>query len=161
MDGLVEMTESYHYTASGLDYVYLINGYTVHETEDGQAIAINDARGLHDAIARDIIGNTRPIRGQEVRFLRSQLKLSQEGLARVLRTQRGAVARWEAAPAKPIPGAADSALRMFYALKVGGHEVAVKLTELLTEIDRITHELNVMRLSTFDKTGEGWVRAAA
>jgi hypothetical protein len=32
MDGLKTMTEGYHYTKSGLDYVYLMNGYTVHDT---------------------------------------------------------------------------------------------------------------------------------
>jgi hypothetical protein len=41
---------------------------------------------------------------------------------------------------KKIPGAADSALRMFYALKAGGHETAVKLTELLGELGELEHK---------------------
>jgi transcriptional regulator with XRE-family HTH domain len=68
----------------------------------------------------DIIGDPHPLRGQEVRFLRGMMKVSQEGLARVLRQRRGSVARWEAEANKAVPGAADSALRMFYALKAGG-----------------------------------------
>ena len=29
------MIEEYHHTGCGLDYVYLLNGYTVHETAYG------------------------------------------------------------------------------------------------------------------------------
>jgi transcriptional regulator with XRE-family HTH domain len=74
-----------------------------------------------------------------VRYLRGLLRLSQEALAKVLRQQRGSVARWEAEPTKDVPGAADSALRMFYALKVGGHDIAVKVVELLQAIDELQH----------------------
>jgi DNA-binding transcriptional regulator YiaG len=160
MDGLDEMTEGYPYTACGLDYVYLLNGYTEHETKHGPAIAIKEARKLHEAIARDIIGSHRPIGGQEVRFLRSQLKLSQDGLAKALGTRRGSVARWEAAPDKAIPGAADRALRMFYALKAEGHDVAVRLVELLSEIDDLEHELHALRTSTFQESNDDWTRLA-
>jgi hypothetical protein len=34
---------------------------------------------------------------------------------------------------------------MFYALKAARHEVAVKLVELLTEIDGLEHKLHVIR----------------
>ena len=57
----------------------------------------------------------------------------------MLRQQRGSVARWEAEPEKDLPGAADSALRMFYALKAGGHDTATKVIALLQEIDDLTH----------------------
>src|SRR6266404_24208 len=127
MDGLEQMTEGYHYKACGLDYVYLQNGYTIHDhPKHGRGVSIKDARGLHNAIARLIVSSPAPLRGQEVRFLRAQLKLSQEGLARVLQQERGSVARWEGAPDKPIIGSADSALRLFYALRAGGHDLANK-----------------------------------
>jgi len=152
------MTEGYHYTACGLDYVYLQNGYEVRETPHGKAVAIQDARGLHEAIARAVISSPRALRGQEVRFLRAQLKLSQEGLARVLRTKRGSVARWEAKPARSITGAADSALRMFYALKAEKHEVAERLVDLLTEADEVEHHVEMLRDATFRATAAGWER---
>jgi hypothetical protein len=79
MDGLAGMNERYRYTGCGLDYVYLLDGYTVLETEHGRDVPIKDARQLHDRIALDIIGGPHPLRGQEVRFLRGMLKLSQEG----------------------------------------------------------------------------------
>jgi DNA-binding transcriptional regulator YiaG len=152
------MTEGYHYTACGLDYVYLHNGYEVRETPHGRAVAIQDARGLHEAIARAVISSPGTLRGQEVRFLRAQLKLSQEGLAKALRTKRGSVARWEAKPRRQIPGTADSALRMFYALKAEKHEVAERLVDLLTEVDELEHKLQMLRGETFRATAEGWER---
>ena len=133
------MTGGYHYTDCGLDYVYLQNGYTLHNTRHGEGVSIMDARQLHERIALDILGRHSPLQGQDVRFLRGMLRLSQEGLAHVLRQQRGSVARWEAEPAKDLPGAVDSALRMFYALKAGGHDTATKVVALLLEIDGLHH----------------------
>lgn len=150
------MTEGYHYTTCGLDYVYLQNGFEVRETRHGKATAIKDASGLHAAIARMIINTPQHLRGQEVRFLRAQLKLSQDGLAKALRTRRGSVARWEAEPNKPIPGIADVALRMFYALKANGHAVAERVVDLLTEIDELEHRITVVRETSFQDTEEGW-----
>lgn len=154
------MIEGYHYTGCGLDYVYLLNGYTVHETPHGKGVSIKDARQLHERIALDIISGPHPLRGQEVRFLRGMLKLSQEGLARVLRQRRGSVARWEAEPDKKIPGAAESALRMFYALKVGGHGIAEKLVDLLQDVDEPEHEVHGLRALQLRKNVD-WTRDAA
>jgi DNA-binding transcriptional regulator YiaG len=153
------MTEGYHYTACGLDYVYLRNGFEVRETPHGRGVSIKDARELHAAIARAVVAAAERLRGQEVRFLRAQLKLSQEGLAKVLRRKRGAVARWEAEPDTPIPAAADAALRMFYTLKADGHVEAVRLVDLLTEIDELEHQLEMLeqeRHQDFQVTGHGW-----
>ena len=158
------MNEGYHYTASGLDYVYLLNGYRIHETKHGKGVSITDARKLHEAIALAIISSGRPLRGQEVRFLRGQLQLSQDALARVLRQRRGSVARWEGEPSKKIPGAADSALRMFYALKATGHETAVRLVELLQDLDDLEHKAAMLAdmqgdVAQFEETGGDWFRA--
>jgi DNA-binding transcriptional regulator YiaG len=158
--GPARMSHGYHYTACGLDYVYLVNGYTMHETCQGSGVSIEDARELHERIALDVVGRPHPLRGQEVRFLRGMLRLSQEGLAHVLRQKRGSVARWEAAPRKKIPGAADTALRMFYALKAGGHETATKLIELLQEADELEDHPDSARTMLLRK-GHHWTRTAA
>lgn len=129
------MSKKFHYTACGLDYVYLVNGFTVHETEHGKGVSIDDAEHLHQAIARDIIARPTRLRGQEVRFLRSLLDLPQVGLARVLGTKRLTVARWETAPQRPIPGPADRALRLFFALKMEGNRKATELIDLLSDMD--------------------------
>ncbi len=145
------MNERYHYTACGLDYVYLLNGFKVHETPYGQGVSIQDADGLHEAIALAVISSPHALRGQDVRFLRSLLDISQAGLGDILGTSRATVARWEGAGDEVIPGAADPALRMFYALKVVGHEVAVRIIGLLAEIDEREHKQTL-----FEETEQGW-----
>jgi DNA-binding transcriptional regulator YiaG len=156
MDGLDQMTEGYHYTACGLDYVYLQNGFKVHETKHGAGVSISNAQGLHGAIARMIVGSLPHLHGQEVRFLRAQLKLSQDGLARVLRTKRGSVARWEGRPHHQIAGAADAALRMFYALKADKHELAERMVDLLTEMDDLEHKIAMLQAMSFRETEGEW-----
>lgn len=151
------MTEVYHYTGCGLDYVYLLDGYDVKETRHGKGVAIKDIAELHEAIALDVVSRPDPLRGQEVKFLRSMLRLSQAGIARVLRQQRGCVARWEADREKDIPGAADSALRMFYALKAGRHELAERLVDVLTELDELEHQVPTNReVASFRDGDGGW-----
>ena len=43
----------YHYTESGLDTVYLLNGYEIVKSERGTGVRIQDVDGLHTAIAGD------------------------------------------------------------------------------------------------------------
>ena len=150
------MTLGYHYVNCGLDYVYLRNGYREVETPHGRGVAIADARGLHEAIALAIVTSPRPIRGQEVRFLRAQLKLSQEGLAHIIGVRRGAVARWEGRPGEAIPGPADTSLRAFYALKARKDELADRVLRLLEEIDARRHGIEAARDATFRETDSGW-----
>jgi DNA-binding transcriptional regulator YiaG len=153
MDGLGPMTELYHDTNCGLEYVYLRDGYEIHETRHGRGVAIHNAQALHEAIAREVIRRPQRLHGQEVRFLRSLLQLSQARLARVLGTTRLSVARWEARPNHAIPGTTDAALRMFYVLKANKHELAEQICELLTEIDKLEHEVADLHLH---KGPRGW-----
>ena len=114
MDGLDVMAERvapYHYTAWGLDYVWLTNGFGRTTTEYGDAVRIYNQDGLHKVIADSIITGPQRIRGAEVRFLRAMLGLSQEGLADLLDSSRPSVARWEANPNKAIEAATQEGRR--------------------------------------------------
>ena len=115
MDGLDKMKGSYHYTGCGLDYVYLANGFRRQKTPYGSGVSITDADGLHKAIARHIVSSPPRLRGQEIRFLRSMLDVSQAGLGDILGVSRATVARWEGNAETPIPSGTDRALRLFYA----------------------------------------------
>ena len=78
----------------------------------------------------------------------------------MLRQRRGSVAQWEAEPDKDIPGAADSALRMFYAHKVGAHDTAAKVVDLLQELDEHEHGAHGVRDMRLRNDGN-WTREAA
>lgn len=43
-------TKSYHYLESGLPNVWLANGFTVHETDYGSGVSIDDVAELHQVI---------------------------------------------------------------------------------------------------------------
>jgi DNA-binding transcriptional regulator YiaG len=146
----------HHYTNCGLDYVWLVNGFEYVETPQGRGVRIHDLDGLLKAIADRVISSPARLRGQEVRFLRSMLDLSQDGFARVLGQTRPSVARWEGQPDKPIPGASDRALRLFYAAQAAGNKAPKRVSDLLKELDEIQKGAREERFTDAD----GW-RAAA
>ena len=130
------MIDHFHYTECGLDYVYLVNGYEVHDTPYGRAVSIDDADGLHRAIAEYIVTSPHGMRGQELRFLRSMLDVSQAALGEIVGVSRATIARWEGAPDAPISGSADRALRLAYALQLENRrDLALQVARLLREID--------------------------
>ena len=151
------MSEYFHYTASGLDYIYLANGFRLIDGEYGAGYAIDDLDSLHNVIAHYVITSPTRLRGQEVRFLRAMLDISQAGLARIIGTKRLTVARWEGKPLASIPGTADRALRLFFALKMEGDVTATGLLDILTEIDEAAYGDAV-----FEESGGDWhsLRAA-
>jgi len=153
MDGH-QMTEVFHYEACGLDNIQLANGFHVKETEHGRGVSIEDIDGLHQAIARGIITSQSRMRGQEVRFLRSLLDISQKNLGRLLGQGRATVARWEERRNTPIPPAADRALRLYYGAKIDGDAVMTQLLEIMEEIDELEHRLATYELQQF-KSEEG------
>jgi putative transcriptional regulator len=118
----------FHYTASGLDDVYLLSGYERYETEYGSGISISDVDGLHMAIARNIVLHKKAINGKEIRFLRKQMKLSQEELGDLMGVSSQSVARWEKGEVD-IPGPAELSMRAFYISHEGGKIDLVELAK--------------------------------
>jgi len=85
-----------HYTASGLNYVYLLNGFTVEDDPDyGRIITIDDEKALHRAIGLYIITRPRILAGAEFRFLRKQMRYTQKALASELGVTEQSVANYE------------------------------------------------------------------
>jgi DNA-binding transcriptional regulator YiaG len=108
--------EPLHYKVSGLDNIYLLNGFTVEVDEDGDRYTtITDMDGLHRAIALHIVLERKAPSGKELRFLREELHMSQAELAGLLGVSDQSVARWEKEQTEPH-GAGVTALRMIYLL---------------------------------------------
>lgn len=124
---------NYHFTESGLDWVYLSEDMVVqHDTAYGPAVSIPKLDEVLVAIGRKIISREDPICGQEVKFLRSRLGLSQEDFALIVRTTRGTVARWEGNRSTPIPPAKDALLR--FAFPFMSEATPARQAELLTSL---------------------------
>ena len=100
----------YQYQESGLDNVWLVNGYSVIDDPDyGECVSISDTLGLHKAIAHNLIFNKPRLIGAEFRFLRKELDLSQKALSDLFGNEEQAVARWE--KTGKVPKWADRLLR--------------------------------------------------
>ena len=132
----------YHYTESGLDNVYLINGFDYVPSPAGLSIVIQDIDGLHDAIGRFLIHERKVLSGSEIRFLRHELDMSQSTLARMLDVTEQTVRRWEQEKLS-IPRAADALLRSLFAEKIGGDgkisAILKRIADIEDEMDRSMH----------------------
>lgn len=86
---------TYHYTECGLNNIYLVNGYKFIETPRGKSVSINDIDGLHKAIGLLLVTSKKDLSGEEIRFLRLELLMSQNTLAKLLGVSEQAIRRWE------------------------------------------------------------------
>jgi DNA-binding transcriptional regulator YiaG len=142
----------YHYTEVGLQNVWLANGYHVRKTSYGQAVSIEDADGLHQAIGR-VLACKSHLTGAEFRFLRKELDLSQHRAADLLGTTEQTVALWE--KRGKIPKTADRMFRAIYLETVDGNVKLKELIERVADLDRKVEEKMV-----FQDTESGWLKAA-
>ncbi len=127
--------QEYHYTESGLDNVWLANGFRIVKSPRGESLVIEDIEGLHVAIGRGIVEEEKKLTGPEIRYLRTELLLSQNALSQLLGVTEQTVARWEKGKV-PIPVTADVTLRQLYLDQVGG---AGKTSELLRRLADVEH----------------------
>lgn len=126
----------YHYTDSGLENIFLVNGYSIENTPYGEAVAIEDIDGLHRVIGRWLVELPKPLNGAEFRFLRHELDLSQKKLGQIMGKTELSVGRWERAATKPVESLADRFIRLLYAECVAGQPIK-DLIERLSELDQL------------------------
>ncbi len=150
--------ELFQYTQCGLDDVWLANGYRVEETEYGRGVAVDHALELHQAIARSIVDNANPIRGQHARFLRVMLDLSQTDFGKLLGVDRATVIRWEKNRVKPLALMADITIRETYTARAGGNLIA-EVIKQLQEADEKKHGVEIR--SVFEAKNSGWRKSLA
>jgi putative transcriptional regulator len=143
---------TYHYTESGLQNVYLSNGYKTRKTEGGLAVAIADVQGLHEVIGRHIAARGH-MTGAEFRFLRKELDLSQTRFAHWIGASEESVSLWERRGR--VPKSACRFMQAIYLEKVDGNVKITALVERLANLDREQSERLV-----FEDTQTGWREAA-
>ncbi len=89
-------TERYLYKESGLDNVWLENINVLACEECGSVSPmIPKLEEVHKAIAKQIILQVTPLRGQDLRFLRKQVRLKARQLADLMRVDHTTFSRWE------------------------------------------------------------------
>jgi DNA-binding transcriptional regulator YiaG len=86
---------TYRYTECGLDNV-IIHGVEFIVDDDGEkVVSIPNINGLHKAIAESILLRQASISGRELRFIRTEMGLTQAELAAIVHREPLAVSRWE------------------------------------------------------------------
>ena len=128
---------AHHYHDSGLDNVFLENGYTVHQTPYGEGLSIQDTAGLHKVIGRWLIELPKPLDGAELRFLRMEMELTQRDLAGILGTTEQTLRLWEKHRHKAMNGSADRLLRALYSEFIGGDGSVRAMVDRLAHLDQL------------------------
>lgn len=144
----------YHYSECGLNNVYLINGFKTIETFQGEATSIHDMDGLHNAIGIFLVLHQKDLSGDEIRFLRREMLMSQRTLSNLLGVSEQAIRRWENGKIK-IPKPSESLLRLLYREHVNDQNG--KIASVLKEISRLEEKLSEI---VFRDTKHGWQAAA-
>ena len=136
IDGSDPVGEPLHYTACGLDDVYLVNGFNREIIDGEEYLTIEDLDGLWKAIALHMVTEHKVLAPKELRFLRDQMDLTQAELAARLRVSDQTVARWEKGKGDPGPG--DIAIRVLYLAseraQPEGNQILKKLTEVVDDL---------------------------
>lgn len=147
--------DMYHYQGCGLANVWLCNGYNFVETEYGEGVAIENLPELHKAIGLTLVQNNPQLNGDEIRFLRIELDLSQVQLSSLLGVSESSLRGWENNRGE-ISEPAERLLRAVYCEFVEGTSHIRGLIEQLGQINRDIYERGIKM-----KSGEnGWSTAA-
>lgn len=145
----------HEYKECGLSNVGLLSGYKINETPYGKSITITNVRGLHKSIGMELVCKAGLLPGEEIRYLRKELGLSQKLLAQTLGVGETTVREWEAGKAK-ISGPADRLLRVLYKQYAESDSLARELMDHLSKLDsqvqRTTRQLK------FEMAGNVWAR---
>jgi len=146
----------YHYSECGVENIYLSNGFKCIETSRGKAISIKDIDGLHKAIGTYLITSKKDLSGEEIRFLRNEMLMSQSTLAQLLGVTEQTVLRWEKGKTT-IPKSAEFLVRLLYHEYL--HDKEGNLSNMLKKIANMENELSEEPIY-FKDTGKGWTTAA-
>lgn len=150
--------EPLHYRACGLDDVYLLNGFTRHDTEYGSGVAVECVDDLHRAIAEHIVAHRKSMSGGHFRFLRKQMDLTQNELAGLLGVDGQTVARYEKGETG-ISGPVDRLMRFVYVFSRLPQDERLASAE---DVSRLlaADEPSYVEPLRFRATEQGWAEAA-
>ena len=135
------MASVYHYRESGLEIVRLENGFVIHDTEYGKAVAIDDVEGLHRLTGRTLLEKSK-WSSAELKFVRKEMGMSIKMLAELIGTGDQTVSLWERG--KHMPETASRLLRALYSQRVQGNTSVKAPLGRLQEIDQANrHKLTL------------------
>ncbi|MEM6389719.1 MAG: helix-turn-helix domain-containing protein, partial [Pseudomonadota bacterium] len=152
--------EELHYTDCGLDNIYLSNGFEIEDVDGEQYVTIHNLDGLHEAIGLHIVLEKKAPNGQEIRFLRTEMGLSQQHLGAKLGVSDQSVARWEKGQTD-IPGTAVFSFKVLYVFSLMREsERAEILEEFISALDDLACSDEIGDTIRLVYNDEKWADAA-
>jgi len=159
-----EVRDPYHYTACGLQNIYLLNGYDFGEHDGERHVFIRSLDALHQAIGRHLVLKRKALTGAEIKFLRKTIDLTQEELAEALGNNAQSIARWEKGQIT-IPGDAEKLLRVVFFARLTTEEELRALRDLivdgLVELDAFDEDVTPCASFTLNETWTEQARPVA
>lgn len=111
---------------------------------------------MHKAIGLFLVTNKKDLTGEEVRFLRNEMLMSQLTLANLLGLSEQAIRRWENGKID-IPKPSESLIRLLYREHI--HNQDGKISNILKKIAQLEESLYDIKI-IFKDTSKGWKAAA-
>lgn len=143
----------HHYLTSGLDNIWLANGYRYGESPYGPTVAIADIPGLSKAIATALVTKPSALSGAEIRFLRKHMELSQDSLASLIGIGVQSIALWEKGRSA-MPRPSEKLLRLIVLGFCNGHTTIRRAIEEINIDDAVKQGDRLM----FREHGNRWER---
>lgn len=112
---------AYHYIECGLPNIW-ITGLRTQDDAGEETIIIPGIRRLHKLIADQIVTSDGALTGAELRFLRSEMGMTQTQLGELVHRERLTVSRWESGKSAP-DNVAEAFIRILAADKLRLHKV--------------------------------------
>ncbi|MBJ7545006.1 transcriptional regulator [Rhodomicrobium udaipurense] len=102
---------TYRYTECGLDNVIIQGVEFVTDDNGEEVVSIPNVNGLHKAIAEGILLRQAGMSGKELRFIRTEMGMTQAELAGIVNREPLSVSRWERGET-PIDHNAQALIRL-------------------------------------------------
>lgn len=109
---------AYRYTESGLDNVFIEGANVLIDDSGEPCVTIPNVNGLHKAIAYGIVHRRSAMVGRELRFLRTELGMTQAELAALVHREPLAISRWERGEVE-IDSNAETLIRLLATERLG------------------------------------------
>ena len=101
----------YRYTECGLENVIIKDASFLKDDRGEEVVCIPNINGLHMAITRSILLRQSGMTGAELRFIRTEMGLTQAELADLVHREPLAISRWERGE-RPIDSNAEALMRL-------------------------------------------------
>jgi DNA-binding transcriptional regulator YiaG len=132
----------YRYTASGLDNVYLVGLPRFPDRAGDETITIPYINQLHRLLRQQVAEKVTGLDHKEIRFLRSELGLTQAQLAQHVHKDAQTIGRWERGET-PIDGSSEAVLRAMALEDLGERRVSMSELSLRSVQSTASHAYKI------------------